>query len=367
MSMGLKIAMLGTRGVPARYGGFETAVEEIGKRLADQGHRVTVYCRAQDGVPAVSRYLGMDLVYLPALRRRSLETLSHTGLSVAHALHRTPDVALVFNAANAPWLPLLKLRGVPVATHVDGLEWRRAKWGPVGRRYYLGAERASVLFSDALIADAPGISRYYRDKFSARTDLISYGAPQVGRVATRLGEIGLEAKGYHLLVARFEPENHVEPIVKGYVKSHATRPLVVVGSAPYSEAYTAKVRAAADGRVKFLGGVWDQDLLDQLYAGSFTYIHGHSVGGTNPSLLRAMGAGASTLAFDVDFNRDVLLETARYWSGPEELSKLIETAESNPAEEASRGEKAMVRSLDYSWDVVAAAYETLCRRLAGRN
>src|SRR6478735_531304 len=134
---GLRIALVGTRGVPAHYGGFETCVEEVGRRLAERGHLVTVYCRSGNGIDTrVKEYEGMQLVHLPALRRRSLETLSHTGLSVAHLLFRRADATIVFNAANAPWLPLLRLARIPVATHMDGLEWKRAKWGPAGKHYY---------------------------------------------------------------------------------------------------------------------------------------------------------------------------------------------------------------------------------------
>ncbi len=157
----ITIALVGTRGVPARYGGFETCVEEVGRRLADRGHRVVVYCRSTDR-PGPGRYLGMELVHLPALRRRSLETLSHTALSTMHLMAHPVDAAIVFNCANAPFLPLLAARGIPCATHVDGLEWQRAKWGNLGQRYYRLAERLSVRSSRALIADAVGIADYYR-------------------------------------------------------------------------------------------------------------------------------------------------------------------------------------------------------------
>ena len=295
----MHIAMLGTRGVPARYGGFETAVEEVGRRLADRGHRVVVYCRTSaedDARPA--RHLGMELVHLPAARKRALETLSHSALSVGHLLGHRTDAAFVFNAANSPLLPLLRAARIPVATHVDGLEWKRAKWGPVGQRYYRAAEAMAVRWSDALIADAVGIADYYRHEFGAPTTLLTYGAPLIEPGDDRLAELDLAPGEYHLAVARFEPENHVDVIVEGYARSGATKPLVVVGSAPYSDEYTARVHAAADDRVRFLGGVWDQVQLDQLYANAFTYLHGHSVGGTNPSLLRAIGAGAAVLLGD---------------------------------------------------------------------
>lgn len=365
----MRIAMVGTRGVPARYGGFETAVEEVGRRLADAGHRVVVYCRTAPGssAPRPERHLGMELVHLPAARRRSLETLSHSALSVGHLLAHRTDAAFVFNAANAPLLPLLRAARIPVATHVDGLEWRRAKWGGAGRRYYRTAESLAVRWSDALIADAVGIADYYRREFDAPTALLTYGAPLVAPGEDRLAELGLGPGGFHLVVARFEPENHVDVIVEGYSRSGATRPLVVVGSAPYSDAYTARVHELGDDRVRFLGGVWDQVQLDQLYAHCHTYLHGHSVGGTNPSLLRALGAGAAVLAFDVDFNREVAGDSGRYFRDAAGVAALVEAAEADPAAVARSGARARDLATRYDWDDVAAGYEQLARRLAARD
>lgn len=365
----LRIALIGTRGVPARYGGFETAVEEIGGRLAQRGHSVTVYCRSGgQSEPPLPTHLGMRLVQLPAAKRKTLETLSHTALSTLHAVTRGhPDVAVVFNAANSPFLPALRLRGIPVATHVDGLEWKRAKWGGSGKRYYRVAEALAVQWSDALIADAQGIEDYYRAEFNAPTVQIAYGAPIIdGRRGDRLGELGLSRHGYHLVVARFEPENHVDLAVDGYRASAAQLPLVVVGSAPYADAYTERIRrvAAGDRRVIQLGGVWDQELLDQLYANAAAYVHGHSVGGTNPSLLRAMGAGADVLAYDVNFNRDVMGSRDVYWSDAPALAKLLNWAERDRDAARERGNCLRRRAAQhYSWEDVANDYESLCQRL----
>jgi glycosyltransferase involved in cell wall biosynthesis len=365
----LRIAMVGTRGVPARYGGFETAVEEVGRRLAGRGHEVVVYCRTVPGAtePSPAEHLGMRLVHLPAARRRSLETLSHTALSVRHLVTHRTDAAVVFNAANAPLLPALRAARIPVATHVDGLEWKRAKWGPTGRRYYRLAEALAVRWSDALIADAQGIADYYRDAFGAPTTLLTYGAPLIRPGTHRLAELGLAPGGYHLVVARFEPENHVDLIVEGYTSSTARLPLVVVGSAPYADAYTARVHGLADQRVRFLGGVWDQELLDQLYANCGTYLHGHSVGGTNPSLLRAIGAGAAVTAYDVDFNREVLADAGRYFRTPADVARELAGVEADPASAERAGERARTRAAGYDWDEVAAGYEELVARLAARR
>jgi glycosyltransferase involved in cell wall biosynthesis len=217
-----------------------------------------------------------------------------------------------------------------------------------------------------LIADAVGIQDYYLEKFNKPTDLITYGAPILDAAGSdRLAELGLTADGYHLVVARFEPENHVEMIVEGYTASSASKPLIVVGSAPYADEYTQRVRAAGDERVRFLGGVWDQELLDQLYANAFTYLHGHSVGGTNPSLLRALGASASTTAFDVVFNREALGEAGRYFGTAADVREQVERSENEPAETRMLGSLARLRADSYDWEQVTDRYESLCRRLAG--
>lgn len=362
-----RIAMVGTRGVPARYGGFETAVEEVGRRLTARGHEVIVYCRCAE--ERLRHFHDMRLVHLPCLRRKTAETLSHTALSMLHVLAEQPDVVLLFNAANAPFLPLLRRGNVPVAVHVDGLEWKRGKWGPVGRRYYLTAERLAARWADALIADARGIQEYYSDTYGVPSRFIPYGAPiQLEPGTDRLAELGLTSRGYHLVVARWEPENNVDTIVAGFRQSSSDRPLVVVGSAPYADDYTARVHAAAAGdpRIQFAGGVYDQPLLDQLYANCLTYLHGHSVGGTNPSLLRAMGAGAPVIAKDVVFNREVLAETGEYFTDAAAVARAVNEAEATDRATMLRGRSGQFRAAElYNWDKVADDYERLCLDLAG--
>lgn len=363
----LDIAMIGTRGIPAAYGGFETAVEEVGKRLVERGHRVTVYTRGSER--REREYLGMRVIHLPALRQKQLETLSHTALSTLHAITRkAPDAAFVFNAANSPLVPLLRGRGIPVALHMDGLEWKRSKWGARGKAYYRWAEEFGVRWADALIADAPGIAEYYRTEFGVPTELIRYGAPILDTAPVAgIRDLGLESGGYHLVVARFEPENHVLEIVEGYRASSATIPLVVVGSAPYGAEYTQRIQAAAEGdpRIRLLGGVFDQDLLDALYFHARTYVHGHSVGGTNPSLLRAMGAGTAVVAWDVTFNRETLDDLGWFFEDADEAERHFSALEGDteiPALAAAVKERARAH---FRWDDVTSAYEDLALRIAG--
>ena len=279
------------------------------------------------------------------------------------------DAIFVFNAANAPFLPLLRRSGTGVAVHVDGLEWKRAKWDGRGRAYYRWAEQASVRGADALIADARGIADYYRCEFDAETRLLTYGAPPVADVkADKLHTFGLSPDGFHLVVARFEPENHVELILQAYRQSKAKLPIAVVGSAPYAEAYTERIRNLAEGdnRIRLLGGVWDQELLTQMYTHARTYLHGHSVGGTNPSLLRAMGAGTAVLAYDVVFNREVLGADERsYFRSAESMVSLLEALDCDSSLAVTLGAAARERAQgQYRWDEVTDGYLQLAKDLA---
>jgi glycosyltransferase involved in cell wall biosynthesis len=362
-----RVAILGTRGVPASYGGFETAVEEIGKRLAARGYSVTVYCRnpGQD----LTEYEGMRLVNLPALRHRMTETLSHTSLSAVHAAIRDrPDVALVLNAGNAPFLRPLRAAGIPVAVHLDGLEASREKWRGAGAAYYRWAEKAAVRGANEVISDASAIADRVHSAYGRESVVIPYGADVIAPGHERLAEHRLVRRDYHLIVARMEPENHVLDAVHGYRMSDETRPLVVVGSAPYSQWYIDKVHEAAGGddRIRFLGGIYDKELLDQLYGNCRTYIHGHSVGGTNPSLLRAMGAGAPVLAFDCEFNREVTDNQALFWSSADQLTQLFDDIADGELDEdlASFSASGQQRVAEhYQWDAVTDAYEGVIQRM----
>lgn len=359
----MRVAMLGTRGVPAQYGGFETAVEEVGWRLAHRGHEVTVYCRNEG--QTLTEYRGMRLVNLPAVRRRSLETLSHTGLSVGHVMRDRPDVAVLFNSGNAPYLSILKAARVPAAVHMDGLEWKRAKWQGAAARYYRWAESRAARSGAALIADAQGIADYLQATHSRESHLIAYGAPILAPGAERLQELGVKRGEYHLVVARLEPENHVHLIIQGYVASGSPRPLLVVGGAPYGDQYLQELRTTANESVRLVGPLWDQDLLDQLYANARSYLHGHSVGGTNPSLLRALGAAAPTTAFDVNFNREVTGGHARFFDSAGQVADAIRADDADLASALARGiaGRSHARST-YRWDDVADRYENLLLELA---
>jgi glycosyltransferase involved in cell wall biosynthesis len=350
----LRIAFMGTRGAPALYGGFETAVEEIGARLAQRGHDVTVYCRNPG--QKITRYRGMKLVNLPAIHQRMAETLSHTGLSTAHAIITSrPDVCFLMNAGNAPFLPALNLAKVPTAIHLDGLESKREKWRGAGAKYYTWAEKSAVKNGKYLISDAQAIADYVQATYHRESEVIAYGAEVL--------PAHVRTDDFHLIVARLEPENHVLEAIHGYVQSGSTVPLKIVGSAPYSDWYIHKLKEVANSNVEFLGGVYDQVELNNLYANALTYTHGHSVGGTNPSLLRAMGAGAPTLAFDCEFNREVTDNQALFWRDADDYAELLRTLNPTKLEEMGETLRERVATV-YRWDLVTDQYEELARRMA---
>lgn len=360
----MRFAFLGTRGVPAQYGGFETAVEEVGRRLVERGHEVTVYCR--NSGQTLREHHGMRLVNLPALRMRSLETLSHTLLSTLHSDLKRPDAVLLFNVANSPFVPLLRARRIPVAIHMDGLEWKRAKWQGAGARYYRWVEGVAARSHIPIVADSRGIQHYLLETYGRRSHYIAYGAPIIDPPDDLLSSLGVAHREYHLVVARTEPENHVDLILDGYLRSGSPHPLVLVGSAPYDSDYTRHVeQLGSHPKVRMLGSVWDQELLDQLYAHCLSYLHGHSVGGTNPSLLRAMGAGAPVTAFDVNFNREVGVDASRYFTNALSLAESIRQDDASPLHAVTRGREGQRHvSTAYCWDGVTDAYEQLLISLA---
>jgi glycosyltransferase involved in cell wall biosynthesis len=280
-----------------------------------------------------------------------------------------PDAVLLLNAGNAPMLQPLALARIPTAIHLDGLESRREKWRGMGARYYRWAERAAVRWGREVIADAEAIADHVRAEYGRDCVVIPYGAEVIDPGSGRLGEVGVDPGGYHLVVARFEPENHVLEAVDGFRRSAARSPLLLVGSAPYSQWYVDAVHGAAqaDPRIRFLGSIYDKDLLDQLYANAATYLHGHSVGGTNPSLLRAMGAGAPVLAYDVEFNREVTDGQALFWADAAQLTALLDDLPGRTAELAAFAAAGRARvATVYQWDAVTDRYEDLIHRLVAR-
>lgn len=357
----MKIAILGARGIPACYSGYDTLVEELSLGLVEtHSTDVLVYCRSSYYSDRPASWRGIRLVYLPVPRgAKGLESLVHSFLSSLHVLREKPDVIYFLDPANAPFCALLRCFGKRVAIHTDGLGWKRRKWGPIARRYYKMVEWVCARCANVLVTDNPAMKDYYRDEYGAETLLISYGATNRHGIDTQIyADLGLTAKQYLLIVARLEPENNTDLLIAQYTKSKVTMPLVVVGDAPYAPQYMARLRSLANGNVLFAGRINDQSKLNALYRGAYLYLHGHEVGGTNPSLLRAMDAGVAPVVVSVPFNVSVVGGGGvTFDKDSDSLSVTLRHLVAHPAEVQQIGARASSRALEhFSWDTVVARH-----------
>jgi glycosyltransferase involved in cell wall biosynthesis len=365
----MRLAIIGTRGIPANYGGFETFAEELSKRLVSRGHDVTVYCRSHYVDKQLAEHNGTKLVVLPTVRHKYLDTVVHSGLSMLHGVLKRYDVVLVCNAANSPMIPILEWTGTPVAINVDGLERNRKKWNALGRLHYALGERASLWFASRVVTDARVIRDYYKERYDADTTLIAYGADVRRERATEtLAKYELEAENYILYLSRLEPENNASMVIQAFRHLETALKLLIIGDAPYAESYKEELRelAAQDDRIVFLGAVYgpDKKALEQNAA---VYVHATEVGGTHPALIEAMGAGNCCLVYDTPENREVAADAGLYYSDAASLTRLLSQVlvDNHLVAEYRRRAQARVRE-NYDWESVTDAYEDLLTQLAKR-
>ncbi|MGE3551125.1 MAG: DUF1972 domain-containing protein [Geobacter sp.] len=358
----MKIALIGTRGVPANYGGFETFYEELGKRLVAKGHDVTVYCRDSYYPDKTDSYCGMNLVFLPNLKKKSLDTLSHTFLSILHAVRQPYDVLMICNAANSPTLILPRLLGKKIAINTDGLEWKRGKWGKIARTYYKLSERISCMLADRVVADSRGIQDYYLKEYNTQTTFIPYGAyPSVSTKPELLASLGLHPNEYFLQITRFEPENNPLITIQAFKQLQTDKKLVVVGGVPYKSDYLRQMQREAEAHPNIVlpGSIYDKEILNEIWCNCYAYIHGNEVGGTNPALLQTMASGCFTIAIDVSFSRDVLADAGVFFERTVQgLADQMQWSLNNCGLLSAYKFKAIERiKAYYTWDKVADDYE----------
>ena len=358
----MRVAILGTRGIPANYGGFETFAQELAPRLVARGHDVTVYCRAQYVDPARREFQGVHLQQAPTIRHKYLDTVVHTAASTLHALGRRYDAILVCNAANAVFCGWPRLVGTRVVLNVDGIERKRKKWNALGRAWYLGSEWLATWMPDAIVTDAEVIEAYYRERYGAASTFIPYGC-HVGRDAGTaiLARFGLESQQYFLYVSRLEPENNALAVVEAYRRTSSDLKLVVVGDAPYAREYIATLHATADPRVVFTGGVYG-DGYRELQCHALAYVQATEVGGTHPALVEAMGFGNCVLAHDTPEHREVLGDAGLFFDAhrPETLAALFDRIVADPALVENYRARATARAAArYSWDRVTEQYDAI--------
>ena len=354
----MRIALLGTRGIPASYGGFETFAEELSVRLVARGHQVLVYCRQKHAEP---RYRGVDLIYAPTIRHKYLETLAHTFFSTLDLIFRSPDVALYCNGANAIFTILPRLFGIPVALNVDGIERNREKWNRYARAWYKMSERLSTIFPTRFVSDAEVIRRYYLERYGKDSIFIPYGADsERAQTQDALRRLGLEAGRYFLYVSRMEPENHALEVRQAFEKVDTPFRLALIGDAPYANEYIRRVKDTLDPRITIPGSIYGTG-YQELGSWCFAYIQATEVGGTHPALIEAMARGCLILYLATPENVEVCGDCGLAYNDTEALTaRMREVLLMSVAEQNRLRERAKARATQrYSWDAVTTQYETL--------
>jgi glycosyltransferase involved in cell wall biosynthesis len=359
----MRIALLGTRGIPANYGGFETFAEELSIRLVERGHEVTVYCRQRHPEPV---WRGVRLQYLPTIRHKYFDTIAHTAISTLHLLFHRCDTALFCNGANAIFTLWPRLVRIPVALNVDGIERKRKKWNRLARAWYQASEWLSKFCPTVVVTDALTIQDYYRERYNKESVFIPYGA-EIGKVETAdaLVRLGLEPGCYFLYVSRLEPENHPLEVREAFEKVVTRMKLALIGDAPYAHDYIRRVRDTSDPRIVMPGAIYGTG-YHELGSHCFAYIHATEVGGTHPALIEAMGRGALVLYRNTPENAEVAGDTGIPFEPDELVSKLRAVLAMSEAERDRLRAAALARArARYSWEAVTDEYETLLKRIAG--
>jgi glycosyltransferase involved in cell wall biosynthesis len=355
----MRIAILGTRGIPARYGGFETLADQLSKGLAERGHEVIVYCRRPFTTPDDTYDKRIRRVILPTISHKYFDTVFHTFLSVLHVLFTRTEVMLICNVANSPfaWIPRLVKK--PTALNVDGLDRKRRKWNFLGQWFLHLCEAASVLTPTRLVTDAHVVQQYYWTRYRKKSEMIGYGA-EPPSTSNHLGVFGLSSRRYILYVARLEPENNPELVIGAYRSSGTDWPLVIVGGNPYQPDYVRQLQSLADSRVIFTGPVYG-DGYWSLQKNAGVFVFAGEIGGIHPALVEAMAAGNAILYLDTPANHETVRDCGISF-GPEEAELATKLGQliAAPEQLTHLRDRAQRVALEvYGWQKVVDQYERL--------
>lgn len=313
----MKLAFIGTKGMNfgnTAFGGFETVVTELGPRLVNAGHQVTIYCRKK--LYLTNRYpnkiRGVILKFLPSIESKNLGTMTNSFLSIVDAIRNKADVIYFFNLGLGIYLPFVKIFGIKTITNLDGVEWERGKWSNVAKMVFKTGAKLNIRYANYIIADSEEIRKIYLKKFNKDSVFIPYGAEIRNDLnCEQIKKFALKPNAYFLLTTRFIPENNPLFIIKNFLNTKTEKKLVVLGKNYYTSSYENRIKNIKDTRILFLGHIADRKLLYEFYHYSYSYIHGHSVGGTNPTMLEALANSCCILALDTKFNRE-MLENGKY-------------------------------------------------------
>lgn len=307
MSHKKKIAIIGSRGYPVVYSGFETLIKELVERINDK-YEITVYCHKHLFIDKPSKFNNVNLVYISTSKRKNLAQLIHSFKSFIHSTFiKKHDLIFAVNSANGFFGLIPKIRGIPTVINVDGIEWKRPKWSLLGKTFFYFSSMASTLFYTRIVTDAKEMFKLYQEKFNTESNVIEYGANiNKNTNSDLIKKFNLKANNYYIIVGRLIPDNNSKEIISGFIASNSNKKLVIVGDVPYKDSYASSIKSIKDSRLVFLGYIKSRQTLDSLVHNSFAYFHGHEFGGTNPTLVEALSNNAKILAIDTVFSREVL-------------------------------------------------------------
>lgn len=366
----LKVAIMGAKGYPYVYGGYDTMIRELGERLVKKGVHVRVY-NHRALFPQKPRYVnGIECIYTPAIESKKLTQLSHSFFSMMHACFSDIDVILVVNSANGPFGAIARFFRKKTVINVDGLEWLRPKWHGIASKYFFWASKMATRYYDQLINDSDEMQRVYKELFNAESKVIAYGAnPKEDVDPTPIEKWGFKSHDYFLIVGRLIPDNNADLLIDGFMKSDSKRKLVIVGDVPFDDDYASILKNKEDERLLFLGYITDPNELAAWYSHCYAYFHGHEYGGTNPAMLKALGFGCAILALDTPFNQEMLQNGKHGWyfqKSTDSVKDVIEAAENSPERMAyfrSIAREGLIQR--YNWDYVTDQYLEVFQNLTG--
>ncbi|MDB5230099.1 MAG: Alpha-D-GlcNAc alpha,2-L-rhamnosyltransferase [Chitinophagaceae bacterium] len=360
----MKIAIIGSRGYPSTYGGYETFVKELSERLVKKDIEVTVYCHRALYDVKPKKINGIELRYVAGLQTKSLSQVTHSFFSIIHACFSKADLLLVVNAANGPWGIFTRIFGKRAIINVDGIEWKRPKWARMAKAYfYFSAWLATKLYNK-VVTDADAMKELYKKTFQADSTMIAYGANiRYSSHPELITKWNLERHEYYLIVGRLIPDNNADILLQGYIAADTKKKLVVVGDVPYADAFAASIKATHHPDIIFTGHIKEANILAELYHNCFAYLHGHEYGGTNPAMLKALAYGCAILALDTPFNKE-MLDNGRYGiffkKDIQSLSGKMHSLENNELLVSDMREKAREGiTKKYNWDEITDNYISL--------
>ncbi|MCK5833272.1 glycosyltransferase [bacterium] len=364
----MKIAILGIRGIPAHYGGFETNVQITARELVNRGHSVVVYCRGgRNGRPKI--WEGVRLRYLPSIESRNLSTISHTAISVFSCIFHRCDVVHLYNVGNSFLIPFLKIFGKKVIVSVDGVEWRRKKFGVIGSTWMHLSEKLATWFAHAIVVDSLKVGEYYRNQYNAETVYIPYGSyiSECECPSGILEKFGLEKGKYLLFVGRFIPEKGIDKLLSAYSNIRTDMPLVIVGDNPYDFEYVNRLKSQAPPGTVFTGAIYGESMAE-LYANSYLFVSPSELEGTSPALLEAMGAGTCVIVNGIPEQLETISDAGIYYKVNDlrDLTRKIQNLIDHPKIRNEFAKKAKKRvEKYYRWESVLDYYENLLANTAG--